>query len=117
MKSSDFIKENIAIAAQEVEKDHEVQMARSQCYHAAEAAMQLHSLLKTINEQEGIEGWVASKITLAADYLTTVRDYLAYEKMSDAPVDEAAGGVGVGAVAVGSPVVATGGFKKGIKRR
>jgi hypothetical protein len=116
MKSSDFIKENIAITAQEVEKDHEVQMARSQCYHAAEAAMQLHKLLKQIDEQQGIEGWVASKITLASDYLTTVRDYLAYEQMSGG-VDESTGGMGAGSVAVGSPAVSSGGFKKGIKRR
>jgi hypothetical protein len=56
-------------------------MARAQCYNAAQSAIELHKLLKNISEQQGIEGWVAAKITMAADYLDTVRDYLKYESV------------------------------------
>ncbi len=79
MKTTDFITENLAIAAQEAQSDHEVNMARAQCYNAAQYAVEIHKLLKNISELQGIEGWVASKITLAEDYLNTVRDYLQYE--------------------------------------
>jgi hypothetical protein len=116
MKSKEFLKENLVTDAQEVEQDHEVQMARAQCYHAAEAAIQLHKVLKTISEQQGLEGWVASKITLANEYLTSVRDYLVYEQMSGG-MGESSGGMGAGSISVGSPAVATGGFKKGKKRK
>ena len=34
---------------------------------------------------QGIEGWVASKLTLASQYLESVRDYLKYEQVSQEP--------------------------------
>jgi hypothetical protein len=80
MKTTDFIVENqIVDSAESMHKDHEVQMARQDCYNAAEAEIELHHLLKTITEIDGLDGWVSEKITLAADYLKTVRDYLQYE--------------------------------------
>jgi hypothetical protein len=82
MKSNDFLVEGIVEDAHEMHQDHEVQMAREECYHAAGDAISLHRLLKHVSEQQGIEGWVAAKITLAADYLNTVREYLEYELMS-----------------------------------
>lgn len=84
MKTKDFIKEdhNIAAAAEQMHRDHEVQMAREQCYNVAKNAIELHQLLKNISEEQGIDGWVASKITLAEDYIRTVREYLEYELMT-----------------------------------
>jgi len=82
MKTTDFIKEDIVSDAAEMHQDHEVQMARKDCYTAADDAIALHKLLRNISESQGIEGWVAAKITLAADYLGTVREYLEYELMS-----------------------------------
>lgn len=82
MKSNDFLVEGIVEDAHEMHQDHEVQMAREECYHAAGDAIALHKLLKHVSEQQGIEGWVAAKVTLAADYLNTVREYLEYELMS-----------------------------------
>ena len=38
--------------------------------------MLFRSLLRNVSEQQGIEGWVAEKITLAGDYLHTVADYM-----------------------------------------
>lgn len=61
------------------EMDHEVQMARSELYRAANSAIELHKMLRMINERQGIEGWVAAKITKAADYLESVYHYLDYE--------------------------------------
>ena len=82
MKSNDFLAEGIVEDAHEMHQDHEVQMAREECYHAAEDAISLHKLLKHVSEQQGLEGWVAAKITLSADYLKTVREYLEYQLMS-----------------------------------
>ena len=82
MKTTDFIKENFVSDAAEAHQDHEVQMARGDCYNAAKYAIELHKLLKNISEQEGLEGWVSEKITLANDYLRTVTEYLRYEQQS-----------------------------------
>ena len=84
MNSKDFLKEGFVEDAHIMHQDHEVQMAREECYHAAENAIALHKLLRNISEQQGLEGWVAAKITLAGDYLKTVREYLEYELMSAA---------------------------------
>lgn len=85
MKSTDFIPEKHAIsqAAQQMHDDHEVQMAREQCYHAAANAIELHRMLRHVSEQQGLDGWVSEKITLANDYLRTVKEWLEYELMSN----------------------------------
>ena len=87
MKPTEFIVENSIIAqeADNMHRDHEVQMARSQLYSAAQAAIEIHRLLKGISEMEGLEGWVQSKITLASQYLESVRDNLKYEAVSQEP--------------------------------
>lgn len=85
MKTSDFIKENIVVAADNMHRDHEVQMAREECYHIASNAIELHQLLKNVSEESGIDGWVAEKITLANDYIRTVKEYLEYELMTGSP--------------------------------
>ena len=93
MKSTDFLIETIVDDAAEMHQDHEVQMARKECYHAAENAIALHKLLRSINESTNLEAWVSSKITLANDYLNTVREHLEYQilqgdgqLLSNAPV-------------------------------
>ena len=83
MKTTDFINENFIADAAAAHQDHEVQMARGDCYNAAKYAIELHKLLKNISEQEGLDGWVSEKITLANDYLRTVTEYLRYEQQSD----------------------------------
>ena len=82
MKTKDFLKEDIVSDAAEMHVDHEVQMARKDCYTAADDAIALHKLLRNVTEQQGLEGWVAAKITLAADYLNSVREHLEYQMMS-----------------------------------
>ena len=69
--------------AHEAEKDHEVQMARSDCYKSAKYAVAIHKMLKDVSEMEGIDGWVASKITKASDYLGSVKHYLEGQMMQD----------------------------------
>lgn len=56
--------------------DHEVSMARNDCFQSAVNAAKVFKMLRDVSEMQGIDGWVASKITLAADYLNTVREYL-----------------------------------------
>jgi hypothetical protein len=67
--------------AHKAEMDHEVQMARSDLYKAAKYSIKLHDILKNVSEEQGLEGWVAAKITKAADYLSSVKHYMEYEMM------------------------------------
>lgn len=103
MKTSDFIKEDIKIVADAhaMEKDHEVQMAREECYHIAANAIELHKLLQQVNESQGLDGWVSEKITLANDYCRTVKEYLEYELMSRGGLaeDASAGATGSASIA------------------
>jgi len=77
------LNEGLGDMAHEAEKDHEVQMARSDLYKAAKYAVSIHKMLKDVNEMEGIDGWVAAKITKAADYLSSVKHYMEGEAMQD----------------------------------
>lgn len=81
MKTTDFLteKHHIVHAATSMHQDHEIQMAREECYHCASNAIELHRMLKQISEQQGIEAWASEKITLANDYLRTVKEWLEYE--------------------------------------
>jgi hypothetical protein len=81
MKTTDFITENQFIGddAHAMHQDHEVQMARSDCYSSAKYAIELHKLLKNVSEMQGLDGWVSEKLTLANDYLRTVHEYLTHD--------------------------------------
>ena len=88
-KKGSSIKEGLADLAQVAERDHEVQMARAQLYKIAKYSIKLHEMLKTITEQEGLEGWVQSKITKASDYMSSVYHHLDYDmKFSEEVVGE-----------------------------
>jgi len=76
------ITEGLGQDADHMEQDHEVQMARADCFHAAKNAIDLHRMLRNVSERQGLEGWVSEKITLASDYLRTVKEYLEYEMLS-----------------------------------
>ena len=71
--------EGLADLADRAERDHEVQMARSDLYKIAKYAIKLHEMMKGISEAEGIEGWQQAKITKAADYLGSVYHALDYD--------------------------------------
>ncbi|MBL6771120.1 MAG: hypothetical protein ISQ22_07105 [Rhizobiales bacterium] len=77
------LNEGLGDMAHEAEKDHEVQMARSDCYKSAKYAVSIHRMLKDVSEMEGIDGWVASKLTKAADYLGSVKHYMEGQIMQD----------------------------------
>lgn len=64
------------ISKDNVRKDHEVEMARSDLFQAAKNAQKIHAMIKDRSEDDGLEGWVQEKIVKAADYLNTVREYL-----------------------------------------
>lgn len=59
--------------------DSEVKMAQSQLYVAAKSALELHKMLKFVNE---LEGWCQAKITLASQNLEAVKNYIEYEMVS-----------------------------------
>ena len=111
MRVKQLLNEGIGDEAHEMERDHEVQMARAQLFHAANDAIRLHKILKHVSESEGLEGWVQSKITLAADYLKSVANYMEYEKIAPStetiapvapitmPEDASGGASGAGGVA------------------
>ena len=73
------VQEGLADLADKAEKDHEVQMARAELYKAAKYSIKLHEMLQGVSETEGLEGWVQSKITKAADYLSSVFHHLDYQ--------------------------------------
>lgn len=72
----------------EVEDDHnpeeedpsEIHMARAELKKLKEYSDKLYNKME---EMEGLEGWVASKITKAADYLSSVYHWLDYEHGDD----------------------------------
>lgn len=131
MKSNDFvIKEDIVTDAHVMHADHEVQMARADCYNAAKYAIELHKILKQMSETGNLEGWVSEKITLANDYLRTVHEYLSYEEQGEEEampgfdpevagdvIDrmmESAGGVGASSFAISMGGPAGNGFGKSV---
>ena len=122
MKTTDFIKESVQIAddAHAMHRDHEVQMAREECYHIAQNAIELHKLLKNVAETTGIDGWASEKISIANDYVRTVREWLEYELMngqqSQLGEDASAGATGAASIG-GSAVPLLFGKKKIIKRK
>ena len=64
-------------------RDHEVSMARSDLFQCCKNAYETFEMLEDVSEDDGIEGWVQAKITKAADYLATVREYLEGKKVQD----------------------------------
>ena len=62
--------------------DLEGEMAKDQLCHIAQYAIAMASVLE--DDQE-LEGWVQSKITLAKDYVSKVRHYLETELQVDMP--------------------------------
>lgn len=56
--------------------DHEVEMAVSDLFSAGKNAEKIYNIVKSVSEEEGLEGWVQEKIIKANDYLNTVREYL-----------------------------------------
>lgn len=73
------VKEGLADLAQKAEHDHEVQMARADLYKIAKYAIKLHDMLKSIPEEQGLEGWQQAKITKASDYISAVYHNLDYD--------------------------------------
>lgn len=71
--------EGISELATGVDRDHEVQMARSELYKLAEYSIKLHEMLKGISEEQGIKGWQQAKITKASDYISSVYHRLEYD--------------------------------------
>jgi|13_taG_2_1085334.scaffolds.fasta_scaffold29240_2 hypothetical protein len=54
----------------------EIHMAKAELKKAADYATQLSAILDNL---DGLEGWTASKITKAADYLSSVYHWLDYD--------------------------------------
>jgi hypothetical protein len=79
-------------------RDHEVEMARGDLYQAHKNSSKIHKLIKNVSEDDGLEGWVQAKITKAADYLNSVRQYLEGKKVQEMTGGVIAGG-GVGEAA------------------
>ena len=56
--------------------DEEGRMAKAQLYRAIKHAQ---AIMDNIGDNDELEAWVQSKITKAADYLGSARNYLEYE--------------------------------------
>ena len=77
----EHVAEGVADEAVHMERDHEVQMARSDLYKIANYAVKLHKMLKNVSEEQGIQGWMQAKITKSADYMSSVAHTLEYDMM------------------------------------
>lgn len=73
---ADMMRDESAVKEGDDKYDHEADMARSQLMRTAEKAI---ALFKMIKPGDNLEGWTASKITKAADYLDSVHNYMSYE--------------------------------------
>lgn len=60
----------------QIHDTHEISMAQAQTFRAAKCAMEIHKMLKMV---DNLEGWMQAKITLAADYLEAVSSNLEYD--------------------------------------
>jgi hypothetical protein len=63
--------------------DHEVSMAKSQLLSSMKSVNRIAENLKDRSESEGLEGWVASKLTMAEDYLQAVADYMDGQEINE----------------------------------
>ena len=63
--------------------DHEVSMAKSQLLSSVKSAVRIGKHVNALSETEGLEGWVASKLTMAEDYLQVVADHMDGKKLSE----------------------------------
>ena len=59
--------------------DSELKMAQAQLYRAAKNSLELHKMCKFVDE---LEGWCQAKITIAAENLEAVKNYIEYEMVS-----------------------------------
>ena len=66
-----FVKEE---TSSNVEGDYEGEMARNQL---KSLILNAEEILRQIGQDDELEAWVQSKITNAADYISTVKDYMA----------------------------------------
>ena len=64
-------------------QDHEVSMAKSQLLSVVKSATRIAKLLQGKSEEEGLEGWVASKLTMAEDYLQAVADHMDGQEITE----------------------------------
>ena len=60
-------------------RDHEVEMARTDLYALAKNAQTLYKLIKDRSEDEGLMGWQQSYITLASDYINSVKESIEHD--------------------------------------
>lgn len=58
------------------EHDHEMSMARADLLDLVNNSMFIYDKLKGREDNANLPGWVAAKLTLAADYVDSVKDYL-----------------------------------------
>ncbi len=87
--TKESVNEDIAQDVNIMERDHEVQMAKSDLYKTANYAIKLHNMLKNVSEEQGIDGWMQAKITKAADYISSVYHSMEYdmvEKSQSEPI-------------------------------
>jgi hypothetical protein len=67
------------------EYDNEGDMAKDQLFTIADAAEEIHDMLE---DDTNLPEWAQNKITKAADYLDSVRDYLAAEMVDDDDMED-----------------------------
>lgn len=78
-KRRNRLNESLTDMADKVDRDHEVDLARSELYQIADHAIKLHDLLKGVSEAEGLDAETQADITKAASHIEAVYHKLDYE--------------------------------------
>lgn len=79
-----------------LEVDHEVEMAREDLHHLVAQAIRLQKILSRVSEIQGLEGWQQAKITKASDYINSVFKSLNFK--GDVAGEGITGGLAGGAI-------------------
>ena len=79
MKMLGLVKESVSEDAGMTEDAGEGHMSKSQLYQTAKMAIELLDMIK---KGDDLEGWVQTKLNLAADYLQAVYHYEDYQKLN-----------------------------------
>jgi hypothetical protein len=76
MKTTDFINESaLVVAAEAMDKESEVQLARQDCFHIATGAIELYHRLKDLPEVTDLDNECVSKLNIAAKYIEEALEY------------------------------------------
>lgn len=77
------VNEDIGMEASNMEKNHEIQMARADCYFAAKSAISVHQLLEKLADTFTLNPMMKERISAAADTFKSIKEELEFSVMNN----------------------------------